>query len=110
VGCLQLVWPLSLYLDLNLTTSGLALNFHTLTVIITHYIQSNTQLPGPSQVSVEVLLIFSKFYELTPDMRIVPLGSGGAILDLEWFLNHQDIKLVIKERELEGKDDLLAYC
>jgi hypothetical protein len=39
----------------------------------------------------------------------VPMGSGGAILDLEWFLNHQDIKLVIKERELEGKDDLLAY-
>jgi hypothetical protein len=43
-------------------------------------------------------------------MRIVPLGSGGVLLDLEWFLNQQDIKLVIKERELEGKDDLLAYC
>ena len=30
----------------------------------------------------------------SPNMRIVPLGSGGAIFDLEWFLKYRDIKLV----------------
>ena len=43
-----------------------------------------------------------------PDMRIVPLGSGGAILDLDWFLNWRDIKLVIQPTERERNDDLLA--
>jgi hypothetical protein len=38
-------------------------------------------------------------------MRIVPLGSGGAILDLDWFLNYRDIKLAIQVSEMEGKDD-----
>jgi hypothetical protein len=47
---------------------------------------------------------------LVPDMRIVPLGSGGAILDLDWFLNYCDIKLVIHASEIEGKDDLSAYA
>jgi hypothetical protein len=37
-------------------------------------------------------------------MRIVPLGSGGRIWDLGWFLNYRDIKLVIKESEQEGTD------
>jgi hypothetical protein len=32
----------------------------------------------------------------TPDMRIVPLGSGGAILYIDRFLNYRDIKLVIQ--------------
>ena len=27
-------------------------------------------------------------------MRIVPTGFGGVILDFEWFLNYDDIKLV----------------
>jgi hypothetical protein len=44
------------------------------------------------------------------DMRIVPLGSGGAILDLDWFLNYCDIKLVIQASEIEEKDDLSAYA
>jgi hypothetical protein len=43
------------------------------------------------------------------DTRIVPLGSGGAILDLDWFLNYRDIKLVIQSSDIEGKDDCLAY-
>ena len=37
------------------------------------------------------------------DMRIVPLGSGGAILDLDWFLNYRDIKLARKGSEIEEK-------
>jgi hypothetical protein len=44
------------------------------------------------------------------DMRSVPSGSGGAILDLDWFLNYRDIKLVIQASEIEGKDDLSAYA
>ena len=44
------------------------------------------------------------------DMKIVPLGSKGAIFDFDWFLNFSDIKLVVQESEIEGKDDLLAYC
>jgi hypothetical protein len=44
------------------------------------------------------------------DMRIVPLGSGGAILDLHLFLKYRDIKLAIEVKEIEEKDDLLAYC
>ena len=47
---------------------------------------------------------------LSPDMRIVALLSGGAILDLDWFLNYRDIILVIQASEIEGKDDLLAYA
>ena len=43
-------------------------------------------------------------------MRIVPLGPGGAILDLDRFLNYRDIKLVILVSEIEGKYDVLAYC
>ena len=31
---------------------------------------------------------------LHADMRTVLLGSGGAILDFEWFLNYRDIKLI----------------
>jgi hypothetical protein len=46
---------------------------------------------------------------LATDMRIVPLGSGGGILDLDWFLKYWEIRLVIKMSEIEGKDDLLAY-
>ena len=45
-----------------------------------------------------------------PDMRIVPMVSGGAMLDLDWFLNYCDIKLVRKASAIEFKDDLLAYC
>ena len=43
-------------------------------------------------------------------MGIVRLGSGGAILDLDWFLNYRDIKLAILAEEIEGNYDLLAYC
>ena len=43
-------------------------------------------------------------------MRIVLLGSGGGILDLDWFLNNSDIKLVIQAYEIKGKDDMLANC
>ena len=43
-------------------------------------------------------------------MRIVPLGSGSAILDLDWFLNYCDAKLVIQVSEIQGKDDLFAFC
>jgi hypothetical protein len=42
-------------------------------------------------------------------MRIVPLGSGGGILDLDWFLKYWEIKLIIQMSEIEGNDDLLAY-
>jgi hypothetical protein len=35
-----------------------------------------------------------KMWIFNPDMRILPLGSGGAILD--WFLNYPDTKLVIQ--------------
>ena len=41
------------------------------------------------------------------DMRIVPLGSGGTILDLDWFLNYRYTKLAIQPSEITGKDDLL---
>ena len=41
-------------------------------------------------------------------MRIVPLGSEGAILDLDWFHNYRDIELAIQASEIEGNDDLLA--
>jgi hypothetical protein len=44
------------------------------------------------------------------DIRIVPLGSGGVILDLDWFLNYRVTNLVIQEFKIERKDDLLAYC
>ena len=43
------------------------------------------------------------------DMIIVPLGSGGAILDIGWFLSYHDTKLVIQASEIKGKDGLLAY-
>jgi hypothetical protein len=42
------------------------------------------------------------------DMRIVPLGSGGAIPNLEWFLNYCGNKLVSKASEIERKDGVLA--
>jgi hypothetical protein len=41
-------------------------------------------------------------------MRIGLSGSGGAILDLDWFLNYCDIKLVIQASEIEGKNELRA--
>ena len=44
------------------------------------------------------------------DMRIVPLGSGGAILYRYWFLNDSNVKWVKKVLEVERKDDLLANC
>ena len=44
---------------------------------------------------------------LGTDMRFVPLGSGGAILELEWFLNYHDIKLVIQASAIEGNIGLL---
>jgi hypothetical protein len=40
------------------------------------------------------------------DMRIVPFGSGGSFLDLDWFLNSRDIKLFRQASELEIKDYL----
>jgi hypothetical protein len=60
-------------------------------------------LPGRCNVSEKQALYAA-------NMRIVPLGSGGAILDLDWLLNYHDIKLVIQVSEIEGKDDLLAYA
>ena len=45
---------------------------------------------------------------LRPDMRIVPLGSEGAILDLVGFLKYRDTKLVKQVSEIEGMDELLA--
>ena len=47
---------------------------------------------------------------LVTDMRIVPLGSEGTILDLDWFINYRYIKLVRKASEIERNDDLRAYC
>ena len=57
-------------------------------------------------------IVATYVYACSPraDMRIVPMGSGGAILDLDWFLNYHDIKLVIKASEIEGKIVLLTYC
>ena len=43
------------------------------------------------------------------NMGTLPLGFGGAILDLDWFLNYRYIKLVIQASEIEGTDDLSAY-
>ena len=34
-----------------------------------------------------------------PDMRIVTLGPGGAIVDIDWFLNYRDTKLVVQVPE-----------
>ena len=42
------------------------------------------------------------------NMRIVCLGSGGTILDLDWFLNYRGAKLAIHASQIEGKNDLLA--
>ena len=39
-------------------------------------------------------------------MRIVPLGSVGAMLHLDWFLNNHDIKLV-RNRKKRWFVDLL---
>jgi hypothetical protein len=41
--------------------------------------------------------------ELLSDMRIVPLGSVGVILDVDCLLNWFDIKLVIQAPEIEEK-------
>ena len=49
----------------------------------------------------------SKF---TSDMRIRSFGSGGKILNLDWFLNYGDTKLVIQSTETEGRDVLSAFC
>jgi hypothetical protein len=70
-------------------------HFHTLSLYIYNCLYSTVQLPGTS---------------LASDLRIVPLGSGGAIMDLHWFLNYRDIKLVVDASEIEGSNDLLAYC
>ena len=43
------------------------------------------------------------------DMRISLLGSGGSILDFDWFFNYHDTELVIQASEIELKDDLSAY-
>jgi hypothetical protein len=40
------------------------------------------------------------------DIRIVPLGLGGTVLDHDWFLNNRDIKLAIQASEIEGNDDV----
>ena len=40
------------------------------------------------------------------DLRIVSLGSGGAILNLDWFLNYRDIKLVGEVSEIERNHDM----
>ena len=39
-------------------------------------------------------------------MRIVSLGSRGAILDLIWFPKYRGTKLVIQASEIEGNDDI----
>jgi hypothetical protein len=46
--------------------------------------------------------------DLNTDMKIVLSGSGGAVLNLDWFLNYHDIKLVRKASEKGRKDDFLA--
>jgi hypothetical protein len=43
------------------------------------------------------------------DLRIVPLGSGGVILDLDMFLKYRDIKLDRQVSEIERKDNKLAH-
>jgi hypothetical protein len=43
----------------------------------------------------------------TADLRIVPLGSGGAVLDLDRFLNYRDTNMVIQASEIEGFVSLL---
>ena len=49
--------------------------------------------------------------DILSDMRVVPFGSVGATLDLDWFLNYRDTKLVIQASEIKKKvNDLLAYC
>jgi hypothetical protein len=39
----------------------------------------------------------------------MPLGSGGAILDDDWFLNFRDIKFLRKALEIERNDGMLAH-
>ena len=43
------------------------------------------------------------------DMKIVPLGSKGTILNFDWFLNYSDIKLVIQESEKKERM-ICSYC
>ena len=52
----------------------------------------------------------SYYFKWWPDMRIVPLGSGGEIWDPDWFLNYCKIKLTIQVSETEGNDKLLPDC
>ena len=44
------------------------------------------------------------------DKRIVPFVSGGAVLDLDWFINYRDIKLAAPASEIERTVNFLAYC
>ena len=50
------------------------------------------------------------FMSYAADMRIVLLGSGGAILNLYWFLSYRDTRLVTQASKIVGKDHLLAFC
>jgi hypothetical protein len=67
-------------------------------------------------VFIHILVASEKFHNITemrennnnvdiatPDMRIVPMGSGGTILDLGWFLNYREIKLIIQVSEIEDR-------
>jgi hypothetical protein len=58
-----------------------------------------------------IVLTSSKaaIFMLPADMIIVPLGSGGRILDLDWFLSYQYTKLVLQMSEIVGKGDMLAF-
>ena len=44
------------------------------------------------------------------DLRIVPSGSGGAILYLDWFLNSCDNKLDRQASEIKRNYDMIGYC
>ena len=47
-------------------------------------------------LSLFVLLycLIAVFFVLVSDLRIIPSGSGGEILDLDWFLNYRGINSV----------------
>jgi hypothetical protein len=55
------------------------------------YLNSNFQKKNLRLAETSVIIVML-CHTKDADMRILNLGSGGAILDLDWFLKYHDIK------------------
>ena len=66
--------------------------------------------PQREQSLFPIIKFKANDFQAVSDLRIVHSGSGGEILDIDWFHNYCGIKLVRQASEIERNNDMLAYC